>query len=196
MEYRLNKEDLLRTLTGWNGFLKKKVRLIACGGTALTLLGIKASTKDVDFIVPEPDEYKYLVGILHQLGYVSVSGAGWKRPGEMYIFDLFKGKSVHTTELLESPLRPDGHLLVKEFTHLYVGILNPYDLIVSKLFRCSSVDVDDCLMLVRARRKEIDIKVLAEHFKETAKYDIAEERMMTNWEHFLRVLKKEGLYGK
>ncbi len=196
MEYRLNKEDLLKTLAGWNGFLNKKVHLIACGGTALTLLGIKPSTKDVDFIVPEPGEHKYLVGVLDQLGYKPVTGAGWKREGEVYIFDLFKGKRVHTTELLQSPLRPEGHSLIKEFSHLYIGVLNPYDLIVSKLFRCSSVDVDDCLMLVRVRLKEIDVKVLAERFKETARFDISEDRMMLNWEHFLRVLKKEGLYGK
>jgi hypothetical protein len=196
MEYRLNKEDLLKTLSGWNGFLKRKVHLIACGGTALTLLGVKASTKDVDFIVPEPSEHKYLVGVLDQLGYKQVTGAGWKRDGEMYIFDLFKGKRVHTTELLESPLRPEGNSLIKEFSSLYIGVLNPYDLIVSKLFRCSSVDVEDCLMLVRSRREEINIQLLGEHFKEMASYDIAEERMMSNWEHFKRMLKKEGLYGE
>lgn len=32
MEYRLNKEDLLKNMTAWNGFLRKKVHLIACGG--------------------------------------------------------------------------------------------------------------------------------------------------------------------
>ncbi len=196
MEYRLNKDDLLKTLSGWNGFLKKKVHLIACGGTALTLQGVKASTKDVDFIVPEPSEYKYLVGVLEQLGYKQVTCAGWKRDGEIYIFDLFKGKRVHTTELLESPLRPEGHFLIKEYSSLYIGVLNPYDLIVSKLFRCSSIDVEDCLMLVRLRREEISIQLLEEHFKEMASYDIAEERMMSNWEHFKRMLKKEGLYGK
>ncbi len=192
----MNKADLLTTLAGWNGFLNKKVHLIACGGTALTLLGIKLSTKDVDFIVPDPGEYKYLVAVLEQLGYKRVTGAGWKREGDPYIFDLFKGKRVHTTELLVSPLEPGGHSLVKEFTYLYIGVLNSYNLIISKLFRCSSVDIDDCLMLVRARRQEIGIDVLRERFRETAQYEIAEDRVMLNWEHFQRVLKKDGLYGK
>jgi hypothetical protein len=35
MEYRLNKEDLLKNMNAWNGFLHKKVHLIACGGTAI-----------------------------------------------------------------------------------------------------------------------------------------------------------------
>jgi len=56
MKYRLNKNTLLDILGHWNRFIKRKVHLIACGGTALTLLGIKPSTKDVDFIVPETDQ--------------------------------------------------------------------------------------------------------------------------------------------
>lgn len=69
MEYRLNKKSLLEVLSQWNGFLKRKVHLIACGGTALTLLDIKPSTKDVDMIVPVEVEYRYLIKILKDLGY-------------------------------------------------------------------------------------------------------------------------------
>ena len=61
MEYRLDKQNLLELLSLWNKFLKRKVRLIACGGTALTLQDIKSSTKDVDFLIPEESEYKYLI---------------------------------------------------------------------------------------------------------------------------------------
>jgi len=52
MEYRLNKQTLTELLGQWNAFLKRKVHLVACGGTALTLMDIKPSTKDVDFMVP------------------------------------------------------------------------------------------------------------------------------------------------
>ena len=40
MEYRLDKDRLLDILGEWNRFLKRKVRLIACGGTAMTLIGV------------------------------------------------------------------------------------------------------------------------------------------------------------
>ena len=196
MEYRLNKEDLLKNMTAWNGFLNKKIHLIACGGTAMTLLGVKESTRDVDFMVPVDEEYRYLIKILAQLGYVSSSGSGWKRPPEVYIYDLFRGKRVHTTELIDSPLDEGRHSLIREFSRLYIGVLNHYDLIISKLFRCTSVDVDDCLALMKARRNEIDINVLRERFKETAQYDITEEKMMSNWCHFEKIIAKEGLYGK
>jgi hypothetical protein len=38
--------------------------------------------------------------------------------------------------------------------------------------------------------------MLRERFKETAQYDITEAKMMSNWEHFQKILAKEGLYGK
>jgi hypothetical protein len=61
MEYRLNKQTLTNFLEQWNTFLRSKVHLIACGGTALTLMDIKPSTKDVDFIVPIEKEYRHLI---------------------------------------------------------------------------------------------------------------------------------------
>ena len=48
----------------------------------MTLLGVKPSTKDVDFMVPDQAEYKYLIGRLQQVGYNQVTGNGWKRNGE------------------------------------------------------------------------------------------------------------------
>ena len=50
MQYKIDKESLLREIGLWNDFLGRKVKLIACGGTALTLLNIKESTKDIDLL--------------------------------------------------------------------------------------------------------------------------------------------------
>ncbi len=60
MNYRLGKEVLMQELAAWDGFLARKIHLIACGGTALTLLGVKDSTKDIDLLVPEISEHDYL----------------------------------------------------------------------------------------------------------------------------------------
>jgi len=35
---------------------------------------------------------------------------------------LFAGKSIHTTELLESPLEPENHILFKAFSRVYIDI--------------------------------------------------------------------------
>lgn len=92
MNYRINKGDLLDRIGVWNRFLKKKVRLIACGGTA--------------------------------------------------------------------------------------------------------IDTDDCLSLLRAKRKEIDLKRLIKRFRETSSFDISEDKVNKNLEHFLILLGKEGLYDE
>lgn len=192
MKYQIDKEGLLDRISVWDSFLKRKVHLIACGGTALTLLGVKASTKDIDLMVPDLAEYEYLIRQLKQLGYKSASGWGWAR-GDNFIFDLFKGKSVHTTELLESPLNKRNHILIKEFSQIYLGVLNYYDLIISKLFRATAIDIEDCLSLIKDKRQEIDLKRLKERFKETTSFDISEDKVNKNLAHFLRMLKKEGL---
>lgn len=141
------------------------------------------------------DEHDYLIGILKQLGYKSASGWGWER-GDGFIFDLFRGKSIHTTELLESPLEKRNHILVKEFDRIYLGILNYYDIVISKLFRATAIDIDDCLLLVRDKKKDIDFKQLEKRFKETASFDVSEDKANKNFEHFLKVLRKEGLFNE
>lgn len=150
MEYRLNKDKLLEELAIWNGLLKRRVRLIACGGTALTLLGIKPSTKDVDLIIPEISEYDYLTKLLKDLGYKPVTGVGLSRDG-IFIFDLF---------------------------------------------RATSVDVNDCLLLFKAKRNEIDTDKFISRFRVTASFDVSEISVLKNLEYFLSVLKKEGLYNE
>ncbi len=195
MEYRLNKDKLLEELTIWNGLLKRRVRLIACGGTALTLLGIKPSTKDVDLIIPEISEYDYLTKLLKDLGYKLVTGIGLSRDG-IFIFDLFRGNRVHTTELIDSALNQDNHILIKEFSQLYLGALNYYDILISKLFRATSVDVNDCLLLFKAKRNEIDTDKFISRFRVTASFDVSEISVLKNLEYFLSVLKKEGLYNE
>jgi len=129
------------------------------------------------------------------MDYRQKTGSGWQKKRELFIFDLFVGKRIHTTELLQSPLETDNHTLFKEFSQIYIGILNPYDLIASKLFRGTDVDFEDCLMLVKARKNNIDIKRVEQHFKELASYDISEKRITTYIEHFLNLLEKEGLHG-
>lgn len=182
----------MEEISAWDGFLKKKVYLIACGGTAMTLLGIKASTKDIDLLIPNEKDHQYLIGILQQLGYKSVSGWGWARGGG-FIFDLFRGNTVHTTQLLESPLEEGNNTLIKEFNHIYLGVLNYEDIIISKLFRGTSIDNEDCLALLKDRKDEISLDELSKRYYETASYDISQDKVIKNWEYFLGLLKKEGL---
>ena len=106
------------------------------------------------------------------------------------------GKFVHTTELLDSPLEKGNNIPVKEFDKIYLGILNYYDIIISKLFRATAVDIDDCLSLVRDKKKDIDFERLDKRFKETASFDVSEDKVNKNFEYFSKILKKEGLINE
>jgi len=192
MEYRIDRQALLDVMEQWNRFLRKKVHLIACGGTAVTLLGVKESTKDIDFMVPNPPEHEHLIKVLQQLGYEQETASGWKRKEEIFRFDLFVGKKIHTTELLESPLKEGNHTLLTQYSRLYIGILNEYDLIASKLFRGTGVDFEDCLMLVRSNRS-IDIGRLKRHYDEMVSYDISAQRIGPHIDRFIELLREEEL---
>ena len=190
-EYRIDRENLLNTLSIWDSYLRKKVHLIACGGTALTLMTIKESTKDIDLIIPEESEYRYLIRILKDLGYKQVTQYGWRKD-EGFIFDLYPGNYIYTTGLLESPLKIRNNLKYKEFSSIYLGILNIYDLIIGKIFRYTSTDMEDCIDLFKAKHKEINIQKLKKRFFKTSSYDISDDKNKRNFKHFLRILNEEG----
>lgn len=160
----------------------------------MALLGVKPSTKDVDFMAPDVKEHAYLTRQLAALGYKQASAYGWQKQGEVFRFDIFRGNNIHTTALLESPLKEGRHTLLQRFSRLYIGILNEYDLIVSKLMRGTRVDFEDCLMLATAHRERIDIDQLVSHFHEMVDYDVAEQRLRPHMDHFLDTLRKNGLY--
>jgi hypothetical protein len=52
------------------------------------------------------------------------------------------------------------------------------------------VDIEDCLLLVENKRKDIDLEKLISRFKETASFDVSEEKVNKNLEHFLKLIKK------
>lgn len=151
----------------------------------MTLLDVKASTKDIDFMVPDDKEYIYLAKILRDIGYKNEGGFRWEKENEFFEIDLFAGKSIHTTELLESPLEQGNHIFSQSIGRLYLGILNFYDLISSKLIRGNSVDYEDCLMLVKSKGKEINKDLLRKRYNELISYDVSESRIRGNLESFL-----------
>ena len=189
-KYRLDKNELVDHMRAWNLILNRKVHLIACGGTAMTLSGIKESTKDVDFMVPNIREYHYLTKQLPTMGYTKTKGPGWQREGEVFHFDIFRGNNIHTTGLLQSPLEDGRNSTLVELSHLYIGILNDYDLITSKLMRGTRVDFEDCVLLATAHKVELDLERLVTHFHEIIGYDVAEDRLRPNIDHFLELLKE------
>lgn len=192
MDYRIDRQELERTLKAWDALLpgRGKVHLVACGGTALTLMGCKESTKDVDFLVPRTDEYERLIGFLKKAGYQQTTQYGWKREWEAILFDLYPGKRVYTTELLTSPLDRGGCRKWNEWKKIFVGILNPEDLMISKMFRGTETDIQDCLLLFAKER--IDLEKFKKRYRETAQYEVSEAKVLRNLDILLKRMKEEA----
>jgi hypothetical protein len=190
MDYRIDARELERTLMAWDELIpgRGKIRLVACGGTALTLMGYKESTKDVDFLVPQPEEYEKLIDFLKKAGYKQTAQFGWRREPETILFDLYPGKRVYTTELLTSPL-DRGCRKWNEWKKIFVGILNPPDLVISKMFRGTETDIQDCLLLFA--KEKIDLRKFKKRYRETARYEISEAKVMRNLDILLMRLGKE-----
>jgi len=92
-----------------------------------------------------------------------------------------------------SPLEEGRHTLLQAYSHLYVAVLNNYDLISSKLMRGTSVDFDDCVSLFKSQGEHIEIDKLVGHFNEMVDYDVGETRIRPHMGYFLDTLKEEGL---
>ena len=126
------------------------------------------------------------------MGYTQTAGPGWQRKGELFHFDLFRGNTIHTTGLLHSPLEEGRNWAFAELSHLYIGILNDYDLIASKLTRGTRVDFEDCLMLAAAHKGELDLERLVTHFNEMVSYDVAQDRLRPHMDHLLELLRENA----
>jgi hypothetical protein len=188
------------TLDNWDSLMNFRVHLIACGGTALTLLKIKDSTKDIDFIVPEENEYQRLMKFLKHLNYGDKGGGLAHEDDPNFIYQFWCGSRVFTTDLLDSPLEKGKHILIKKWTHIYLGALNLIDLIITKMFRGDQVDRDDCiaaidLIITKMFRGDqvdrddciaafatgqVNPEELLDRYSETAGYDLNPEKVMQN----------------
>jgi hypothetical protein len=181
--YRITSDRLLDTLDNWDGVMNSRVQLIACGGTALTLLKLKESTKDIDFVVPVVTEYEKLIKFLSTIGY-SEKGGGWAHPDDpLFLYQFWCGKRVFTTELLDSPLDAGKHIVIKEWPHIYLGALNLIDLIITKMFRGTGLDVDDCITVFETG--QVNAEELFERYSEAARYDLNPDKMVQNFVSFV-----------
>jgi len=190
-KYRISGSALIETIDNWERLINFKVNLIGCGGTALTLLEIKDSTKDVDFIVPVAKEYERLMKFLRALGYKE-KGGGFAHPDDpFFLYQFWCGNRVFTTDLLDSPLDPGKNIPIKRWRHIYLGALNLQDLIITKLFRGTQVDLDDCMAAFE--KSGMDPEELLKRYSEAAKYDLNPEKMMQNFISFADILLERGL---
>jgi len=192
--YRITGRQLIDTIDNWERLVNFKIKLIGSGGTALTLLGIKESTKDIDMIVPVHKEYERLLTFLRSIGYQD-KGNGLIHPdAPLFLYQFWAGNRVFTTELLDSPLDPGRNIPIKEWRHIYLGALNLQDLIITKMFRGTQLDIQDCVSAFAIFK--MDPEALLERYAEAAKYDLNPEKMMANFLLFAEALLEKGIVNR
>jgi hypothetical protein len=141
---KVSKSGLLSVLSSFDKRLNRKILLIAVGGTAMTLLGIKASTKDIDFNIPNKEDYNDF----HAL-YKKIS------PGVQ--IDYY-GSNMVFSEALPKDYVKKARGYESGFTNITIKILHPVDIVCSKISRGSDVDMEDIKECIRAYRlKKSDI---------------------------------------
>jgi hypothetical protein len=75
------------------------------------------------------------------------------------------------------------HIVIKEWPHIYLGALNLIDLIITKMFRGTGLDVDDCITVFETR--QVNAEELFERYSEAARYDLNPDKMMQNFVSFV-----------
>lgn len=168
---QFNKSNLLEFLEVVDKELKKEIELIAVGGTALTLLDVKASTIDIDFNL-EKEDYKEFESTLQSIPHG-------------FTIDLFKDGLIFSQQLPDDYLEKCIDLKAKEFKKIKLKVLNPIDIIASKIGRLNERDIQDIKDCIKK------FKIKKEELRERAKkveYVGHEETYKSNLEYVLRNL--------
>lgn len=143
----ITRQDLLKWLRRVDKKLPREVTLIAVGGTALTLLGLKESTLDVDFCLAEEDLSLF---------------KDTARDG-LFKVDLFCGGYIFTLQLprdyvknAEAILFPGKNILLKA--------LSLEDIVITKTARFHARDIEDIQAVIQTGK--IKAESLQQRFKE------------------------------
>ncbi len=128
----IDKNDLLSWLAGKDKLLEGEVTLVAVGGTAMTLLGLKSSTIDIDFCLRKADK-KMFEKVINK------KDKQWK-------IDLFVDGYIFSEQLPADYLSKSKE--IKRMEHIVLKALDPIDIIITKAARLNARDEEDIAALI------------------------------------------------
>ena len=143
----ITKRDLLNWLKEVDGKLGRDMIVVAVGGTAMTLLDLKESTRDVDFCVESKDvaEFKKIT------------------QSKLFVVDIFQNGFIFALQLPENYIEKAIDQ-VGRFTYLKLKVLGLEDIVLTKTSRLNARDIDDIKSL--AKTGKINVNYLKERFEE------------------------------
>lgn len=163
----LTVSDLYALLESISTYMEKEVEVYALGGTALTILGLKSSTKDVDFNVDSTEQYTYLIKLFKDLGFEEIGSIRWQTQ-EGFALDIFYGSNILGTALLPDCLKKSR--FIRGFGKLKLYTFSLDDIIISKLARGSDRDFMDIKQILL--KEKIVMEELVNRYKETMETSI------------------------
>ena len=134
----ITKDDLLSYLGEIDLHLNQKVTLVAVGGTAMTLYGLKESTRDVDFCALTKTDQDLILSID-------------KKITKPFRLDLFREGYIFILQLPEDYVAKSKPFTTN-FKNLSLRLLSPIDLIITKASRLNERDLEDIKSLVSKKR--------------------------------------------
>lgn len=123
----LEKNRLLEFLEVLDNEMSREVTVVAVGGTAMTLLDLKPSTRDIDFTAPGKD-FDEFERVLNSVPH-GFEVQGWP-DGTVF-----------------SQTLPDDYLEkskpIADFKHIHLKALHPVDIVATKIGRLNERDLQD-----------------------------------------------------
>jgi len=142
----INTNELVKWLRSIDKKLHRKTTLIAIGGTAMTLLGLKSSTRDVDFCL-KSDEKKDFEKVL----------------GKKFKVDIFTDGYIFSEQLPVDYSEKSKEIV--RMKNIALKALDPIDIIITKAARFNARDEEDIQVL----SKHVNRDELVKRFNEVLK---------------------------
>lgn len=196
----INAVALTDIILEFDRYLPRKLTLIAVGGTALTLLGKKASTRDVDFCFLDKASMRSFISLAEKLGY---KRAGPNRfIGKGIAIDIYSDGYIFCVQLLNDYAKKA--VKIKEMQKIDLYSLAPMDLLITKAARFNDRDKEDMLAIIQSfdvAQKELvmrwidtmefslvrdakeNLSLLLDLFKEQGKSDKEALKIAERWAH-------------
>jgi len=160
----ISKKDLIEWLKKADKNLGKHISVVAVGGTAMTLLGLKSSTVDVDLCVNSEDKKELLRAV-----------------GSSFKVDIFTDGYIFSEQLPGD--YKDNAKEILELKNISLKALDPADIIITKAARLNARDEED----IESLAKHVNRGILIKRFEQVAKtYAGNENAYRDNFNHILK----------
>ncbi|MFH1221767.1 MAG: nucleotidyltransferase [Candidatus Micrarchaeota archaeon] len=170
-------ESLTEFVLQFDKYLPRRMKIVAIGGTALTLLGKKASTKDVDFCFLNEQDKAVFVRVAEKLGYKPQLSN--RLIGRGVTIDLYASGYIFCVQLPADYAKKS--IKLKEMQKIELFALDPLDLLITKAARFNARDKEDIITIIHSYN--IDQKLLVDRWIKTM-----ENSMVRDAKEHLRVL--------